>query len=945
MAASRPTFRSRWRDMEASLAKHPTDDEQRHKLVCLLCDHGYLHRAALHTEYLLRRGTASATEMHFITARRQIPPVENAKRGNAKRGDPTRGIVDRMVSDKDPPLLRSRKALLEGNYAAALDHLRGAYSDGWEHPAHAALAGQILAAEQRWELAGDWLASCPSSVVDHADFWSASARFAMHGKASKLAVCCMLRAFEIDPTSSTDLQLFSRLAPEHFDDVVCTEVQRMLGATRECEVILLLMRSRAHNPEYFDKLKQQQLSLARPFAALRWQELRYLTEVQLAATAGDESMLAARTRQMKLVQRQTGLQRRRLLASADIKDILIDARRLGQSKTSFPTPTLGELRSQMRSLLGPPTNELARVMNPRRGKADTPVQKPASTIRFTDITEDLNLSFQYYNHTPSRFSQIRIHETLGGGIGVLDFDQDGLPDMYLAQGGGNPPKPGSSSSQLFRNSGDAIVDITTPAGVTDCGYTHGVGVGDFNQDGFPDLIAGNLGTNRYWLNQGDGTFIDVGEIFHAGGTRVEGSIEMTTSVVIADLNGDGLADVFEAGYVDDPKTFDLPDPNRPRAANGLSPLQYRPARDRVFLGQPAGDFLASWLTPESDTKASYSLGVLVGEWDGRPGNEVFVSVDALPNRLWKFPGGSSRVTPSIDSKTSELDGRDLAPVLGLALDSRGTATAGMGVSAGDFDGDGRCDLHVTNFSRESSSLFLRNRVGLFEDRSSRWGLDAATLPMVGFGTQSADFDNDGLLDMAILNGHIENFEAFDEPFRMPPQWFRGVRSEDQTRFEAIDVSEFGDFASRRTLGRALATVDWDRDGRVDLIAGHMDAPVALLRNDSTVVGSWVRLSLVGVRDPRDPVGAHVIARPVGTGKQISGRTGKQARGVHRWLTAGGYLTSNEPVLHFATEIRTDAFDVEIHWPSGHVQTLDALDAGREHLVIQSAAADAATPKP
>jgi hypothetical protein len=262
---------------------------------------------------------------------------------------------------------------------------------------------------------------------------------------------------------------------------------------------------------------------------------------------------------------------------------------------------------------------------------------------------------------------------------------------------------------------------------------------------------------------------------------------------------------------------------------------------------------------------------------------------------------------------------EIGQVAGLALDHSQNATAGMGIAAGDFDGNGRLDFHVTNFWEQLSSLYLQTSSGLFSDLAPSYGFDTLTYQMLGFGTQTLDIDRDGVLDLVILNGHIEDYSSTGYAFRMRPQILMGTRS----RFEQRSVGDPKGYWTTKKLGRSLAKLDWNRDGRIDLAAVHLDAPVALLENRTDTAGHWLRLRLVGTLSERDAIGARVTV-------DCGGEQWTQ------WRTAGdGYLCTNEPHLDFGIGDATKIDQVTVHWPSGDQQLLTDIAADRCYLVIEA----------
>jgi hypothetical protein len=251
------------------------------------------------------------------------------------------------------------------------------------------------------------------------------------------------------------------------------------------------------------------------------------------------------------------------------------------------------------------------------------------------------------------------------------------------------------------------------------------------------------------------------------------------------------------------------------------------------------------------------------------------------------------------------------------------ATASMGIAAGDFDGNGKLDLHVTNFRNQASSLFMQTNAELFSDLSAAFHIDRVTFSMVGFGTQAMDVNLDGLLDMAIVNGHIEDMSSIGRGYKMPPQMMLNT---DRRGFEVVTVDDPSGFWDRPSLGRSLAAVDWNNDGRMDLVANHLDLPASLLENQTLSDGHWLMLKIIGSKSDRDAVGAKVtvaISEQPGAAKTIRGQTG-----------ADGYLCRNDSRLHFGLPASAQVVDITIDWPSGYQQIIPSVKVDQEYLVVE-----------
>jgi tetratricopeptide (TPR) repeat protein len=534
----------------------------------------------------------------------------------------------------------------------------------------------------------------------------------------------------------------------------------------------------------------------------------------------------------------------------------------------------------------------------------TPGAAP-SKISFVDEGPARGLDFEYVGGNATGSRGHFIFETTGGGVAALDFDRDGWIDLYFAQGGTWPVVPGAGPRDaLYRNRGGERFDtLTGPSGIVEDGYSQGVAAGDFDNDGFPDLYVANIGLNRLFHNNGDGTFADVTA---AAGLTAQA---WTSSCAIADLNGDGLPDLFDVNYVQGGEAFStlcVGPRNEPLVCR---PTVFEPALDRVAVNLGDGRFRE--LQEEAGLNVPYGrgLGLVVADFNADRKLDVFVANDQGANFL--LLNDRSGLPDSV--KFSEQ-----AHLWGLALDRYGLSKAGMGIAAGDLNGDGRLDLFVTTFARESKVLYLSQGDGLYVDLTQEAGLRAPTFEFLGFGTQFLDADLDGRLDLVILNGHIDEFEG--QKYRMRPQFFHGLPG---PRFVERPGSEAGPFFGVERLGRGLATLDWNRDGLPDFVATYLEGPVALGTNATQNAGSSLTLRLVGTASSRDAIGARVRIVPV------------EGEVWCAQLTAGdGYESSSERFVQAGTGARDRVERLEIEWPSGAKSVYDDVACGETWLAIE-----------
>ena len=546
-----------------------------------------------------------------------------------------------------------------------------------------------------------------------------------------------------------------------------------------------------------------------------------------------------------------------------------------------------------------------------RWDAESPPEKssPAPQLAdqrtsFEDVAARAGIDFRYY--AGSDKDERRMFQFTGGGVAVLDYDSDGWPDLYFTQGCRWPHEAGQTEhlDRLYRNRGDGTFeDVTQSARLTEDRFSQGVAAGDFNNDGFADLYVANIGGNRLYLNQADGTFADVSE---AAGLDRE---DWTTSCLLADLNGDGLADIYDVNYVQAPDVYDrvCSENGRPRTC---VPTAFEPQPDRFYLNLGDGRFEERTEAAGFAVAGGNGLGVVAGDLDGSGRLSLFVANDEDANFGFFNETAEAGAAPRFAER---------GVLTGLAFDGDGKSLACMGVAAGDADGDGKLDLYVTNFYDEPNTLYLQRDGGMFVDGTSAGGLRAPSYHMLGFGTQFLDGDLDGVLDLVVANGHIEDMSYQQIPYAMPPQYFRGLGG---GKFAELPAAELGDFFAGKHLGRGLARLDWNRDGREEFVVSHLDGPAALLANVSPPTAHFLAVQLRGVKSSRDAIGAEVTLLADG-------------RRRTQWLTAGdGYQASNQRQLVFGLGTAERVEELSIRWPSGLRQEFRGLAADRAFLVVE-----------
>ena len=518
---------------------------------------------------------------------------------------------------------------------------------------------------------------------------------------------------------------------------------------------------------------------------------------------------------------------------------------------------------------------------------------------FADDSESADLRFTFdsgaepLHHLPEIYS---------GGIGLLDYDGDGWLDVYVVQGGRFPPEPNApGGDRLFRNRGDGTFEDVTSAsrvGSLVRGYGHGLTVGDYDNDGRPDLFLTRWRGYTLLHNKGDGTFEDA-----TGSAGLAGDRDLPTSAAFADFDGDGDLDLYVCHYA----VWDLDHPALWPRYDGRDHYQYcdprsLPALSDHLFRNDGGKFTDVTQEAGIVDAEGRGLGVVTVDLDDDGKVDIFVTNDTSANFLFRNLGG--------------MRFEEIAHLAGVASKASGGYMAGMGVACGDLDGDGRPDLAVTNFYGESMTFYHNLGQGIFADHTSAIGLEVPTRTSLGFGTAFLDVNNDGYLDLAATNGHVNDFRP-EVPFQMPSQLFLGGPTGRLT-----DVSnQAGAPWQVPRVGRGLAVGDLDNDGLVDLLILAQNQPLAYFHNKTASRRSHaLTLGLEGVRSNRDAVGARVVVEA--GGKRLSGfRFG-----------GGSFQSASSPRLHFGLGRAEKADRVEVHWPSGAVDQFQDLAAGTGYLI-------------
>lgn len=529
-------------------------------------------------------------------------------------------------------------------------------------------------------------------------------------------------------------------------------------------------------------------------------------------------------------------------------------------------------------------------------------------IVFQDVAGKAGLAT--WHHQMGTPQKAYILESIGSGVALLDFDNDGWLDIYLVNGStveaqsGKAPAPHAA---LFHNNHDGtFTDVSAKAGVANDRWGFGAVVGDFDNDGWPDLYVSNFGKNRLYRNNHDGTFTDVAE---KAGVALG---NWSTGATWGDFDGDGRLDLFVPGYVH----WDLA--NQPvQGDKGVSfsfctfrgvnvmcgPHGLKGEPDHLFHNNGDGTFHdVSQLAGVADSHAYYGLASLFVDVNGDGKPDLLVADDSTPNYLYLNKGDGTF--------------EDVSFASGYALNESGRETASMGIAEGDYTHNGRLDLYNTTFSDDYKPLYRNDGDANFTDISYEAGIAEPTVPFLGWGTAFFDYDNDGWLDLFTANGHIYPIvdeQAWGTTFKQRPLLLHNTKG----KLEFIPPVEDTGLAKLAT-GRGMAYGDLFNDGRIDVVINNLDATPTLLRNVTQDSNHWIAFKLVGgSKSPRDAVGATVYVTANGF---------RQRADI---IAGGSFASSPDQRPHFGLGASTKVDKIEVHWPSGLVEDVPpptAVDA-------------------
>jgi hypothetical protein len=534
------------------------------------------------------------------------------------------------------------------------------------------------------------------------------------------------------------------------------------------------------------------------------------------------------------------------------------------------------------------------------------VCKDRQIPQLTDVTAKSGIKFTHTADPDKKY----IVESMGGGVLVLDYDRDGWPDIYftnaptVAMALKNQPARGA----LYHNNHDGtFTDVTEKAGVATPCFAMGGAVGDYNNDGWPDMAITCLGHTILYKNNGDGTFTDV--------TKQSGIDDprWSTGAAFADYDNDGFVDLMVTRYVDFQLT-DLPQFGSSPTCKyrGIDvqcgPRGLRGAGDSLYHNNGDGTFTnVSKQAGVDDPRGYYGLGVLWSDFDNKGRPDIYVADDSTPKYLYRNDGNGKFTDIGLES--------------GTAVSADGSEQGSMGIAVGDYTHTGLPSLYVTNFADEYNVLYLNQGNYDFRDVSYDSGVAVAALPWVKWGTAFFDLDNDGWLDLISVNGQV--YPQVDQlpsgaRYRQPKNLFMNQRNGTFCDAE----TQAGPALQIPRVSRGLAIADFFNNGNVDVVIGDLDGEPMLLKNEGLAGKHWVSFELAGTKSNRLAIGARL--------KIVAGGMTQTAE----IFSGGSYLSNNDFRVHFGLNDATKIDSLEIRWPSGKVETLKDLKADQFYSVLE-----------
>jgi tetratricopeptide (TPR) repeat protein len=780
-------------------------------------------------------------------------------------------------------LIDARLAFDRNSLTEAETILRGILKQNPDLPDTWAWLGWTLLQQRNREALAVWNQSLPQRAADHPLCWLTRGMWYLQQDQDSLAARCFAEVLRRDSINSSATYQLAILLNRFGEADQAEKMSQRSLALHELEQLTHKLYTRKDQPELYTALKERIDTIPKSMEAIgRYIEAAAWQQWICGKNPGDANCLAE-------------LERLKALAAKTQEKTVAELSPLsGVDFEKWPLPDRATMQSAASS------------------GSDVVSTSASGSTKWRNVAKDVGISFTFANDRDPKIEGIPINKATGGGVGVLDYDRDGWPDLYWTQGGSRADgkQVEVSSDALYRNlQGEQFQEIATKAFVADGQFGAGLAVGDFDCDGFPDLYIANQEQNKLWRNNGDGTFEDVTE-----SAKLISPI-WTTSALMVDVNGDALPDLFDVTYVEgnDYKVKLCVTDGPPR---GCGPTAFTPSQDRLWINQGDGSFVEQSKQAGIHAPGGYGLGTVGADFSKSSRLDLFVANDESANFYFRNKFTASKKSTSSPNREAGFGER--AVLEGVAFDRDGVAQACMGIAVDDADGDGLLDLFITNFYNQANILYLQKSNG-FIDATNPSGIRTPSYRMLGFGTQFVDADLDGNPDLVVTNGHVDDYTYKNVPFKMPAQFFR---NQGKGRFVEEKAITLGPFFNERYLGRGLATCDWNRDGREDILISHVDAPAALLQNESTEVGNYIAIEVVGTQSPRDGYGTTI---------EVEANGKKRTRQL---VAGGGYQAVNEQklILGIGTSEKIDR--LKIRWMSGTELEMKDVPLNSEWLAVE-----------
>lgn len=523
--------------------------------------------------------------------------------------------------------------------------------------------------------------------------------------------------------------------------------------------------------------------------------------------------------------------------------------------------------------------------------ASAPIKE---TVRLRDVASLVGLEHTYVNAEAGKAIMV---EATGGGCGWGDFDQDGNWDLYLNQAGdySQPADAGQPGDTLFLNVGGQFVDVTEGSRIREFGYSQGVAVGDFDEDGFDDIYVTNYRGNTLWHNLGDGTFEEL-----AASAGVHDS-RWSSTAAWGDIDQDGDLDLYVNNYLQ----YDIANGDCRNEKGQLRichPRDFQAWPDECFINQGDGRFTAEAKQRGLHGPGNKGLGVAIADFDNDHRVDLYVANDTEPNFMFTNEGAGQF--------------KEQAELLGCATGRNGQKQASMGLAIADLSEDGWLDIYITHYENEPNTFYRSIGDVGFEDATARVGLHFPTNPKLAFGVAAIDLNQNGFFELVIGNGHVQNYPG--NPNHKMRSQVLATNESQQWR----DITKtVGPFFGVKRVTRGVARCDFDNDGDMDVAMVHQNTPVALLLNESES-GNWLKVQFRGIDDNRRGIGCRVVLK----------YNGKQR--MQELIGGGTYASTEQPVLHFGLGDWDGRCDLEIRWPNGKRHELRQVEPNQTLWVVE-----------